>query len=506
VPVARGGTFAQGVASGQQTTTGITLWSRVAGLEGGPRRVQFEVGRDPGFGSVVHRQDAIVTPEGGFTALQRVEGLAPGEEYFYRCSTCDVSSSVGRLRTALPADSQQPVRIGFFSCQAWESGFYTAHAGLAAEDLDLVVCLGDYVYEYGTESGAAEVRRDRTGGTEDGAAETLAEWREKYALYHSDPRLVAVRQQFPLVAIWDDHEVENNYAGDVPDPPSAPEPRTVPFAQRRRNGYDAFFEHMPRIRVAGDADRIYGSIPLGGMAEVFLLDQRQYRSDQPNRPDGEECLALPTCRAEADAPGRTLLGDAQKAWLKDGLERSRAAWKVVGNQVMIMALDAAPEAPLNYDQWDGYSVERAELLDHVGTRVDGDVTFVTGDIHTFFAGDVAPNGRARPGSPSVATEFVSGSISSKGIADTLGGEDGRETVAVPVDAEVERINPHIKLSNQSFKGYSVVACGPREMTVTYRSPRTTQEPESPMFDLAKFVVRRGEPAVQVESRSDRPGA
>jgi alkaline phosphatase D len=263
---------------------------------------------------------------------------------------------------------------------------------------------------------------------------------------------------------------------------------------------------MPRLRVPGDADRIYGRIPLGGQAEVFLLDQRQYRYDQPNQPGTQrECLANPACRAEARDPSRTMLGAAQKAWLKDALADSRATWKVIGNQLMIMALDLTPEVPLNYDSWDGYEVERTELLDHLRARDIRNVTFLTGDIHTFFAGDVAPDGRARPGvSPSVATEFVGGSISSKGIADTVGGEEAREGVAFPSDANVEVNNPHIKLSNQSFKGYGILEARPDELLVTYRSPRTTQTERSDLFDLARFRVARDAAAIEVLSRADRP--
>jgi alkaline phosphatase D len=491
--LARGGRFTQGVASGQQSTGGITLWTKLDGLER-TSRLQVEIARDEGFGNVIYRQDVLADAERAFTVHHRAEHpvLRPGERYFYRFYTCDENSPVGRFSTARPADSAEPVRVGFFSCQAWESGFYTAHAALANEaDLDLVVNLGDYVYEYRTESEDAAVRRDSTGANRDGEAETLADWREKYALYHSDPRLVAVRARFPLASIWDDHEVENNHAGDVEGSP--PEGgRRVPYAERRRNGYDAFFEHMPQLRDPRDRDRIFGSIPLGANAEVFLLDQRRFRSDQPcgDRP-GVPC-------PEAAEPSRTLLGAGQKAWFRDALQRSRAAWKVVGNQVMIMSLDVAPGVPLNYDQWDGYQAERRELVDFIGAAGISDVTFITGDIHTFFAGDVAADGRARPGSPARATEFVGGSISSKGIADTVGGDPGRDAIAVPSDAGVLALNPHMRYSNQSVKGYAVLEARPEELRVTYRGVRTTQADTSDAFDLARFRVPRGEPRVEVQ--------
>jgi alkaline phosphatase D len=330
------------------------------------------------------------------------------------------------------------VRIGFFSCQAWESGFYTAHEGLAAEDdLDLVVCLGDYVYEYGTEDPDKEVRPDRTGANRDGEAETLADWRDKYALYHSDSRLLEVRRKFPLVAIWDDHEVENNYAADIPDPGSAPEgERRVPFLERRSNGYAAFFEHMPRLRVPATPTASTGASRSAARPRSSCSTSASTAPTSPTSPGTErECLANPACRAEARDPSRTMLGAAQKTWLKGALADSRATWKVVGNQLMIMALDATPNVPAQYDGWDGYEVERAELLDDLRAKDVRNVTFLTGDIHTFFAGDVAPDGRAKPGRLAGGRHRVRGrSISSKGIADTVGGEEAREGVAFPSDA------------------------------------------------------------------------
>jgi alkaline phosphatase D len=489
LPLIRGARFTQGVASGQPATDGITLWTKLQGVER-TARLQVEISREEDFRSVLYRQDVVAGAEHAFAVHHRVghRVLVPGEQYFFRFATCDESSPVGRFRTARPADSREPVRVGFFSCQAWESGFYTAHAGLANEDLDLVVALGDYVYEYRTESESNAVRRDSTGANRDGEAETLADWREKYALYHSDPRLLEVRRRAPLLAIWDDHEVENNYAGDQPGSPPSGE-RRVPFLERRANGYRAFFEHLPMLAPA--PDRIHGRVPLGGMADVFLLDQRQYRSPQPC---GDQ-VGVPC--PEAREPGRTMLGAEQKAWLKAELASSRAAWKIIGNQVMMMALDYAPGQPLNPDGWDGYAAERAELIGFLGERGIRDVTFVTGDIHTFFAGDVAADGRATPVNAPLATEFVGGSISSKGIADTVGREPGRDAVAFPVDSGVLAVNPHIRYSNQSFKGYGVLEAASDELRVTFRAARTTQQDSADVFDLARFRVGRGEPRVEV---------
>ena len=508
VPAARGGTFAQGVACGQPSTNGITLWSRVDGLER-ESRVQFEVSPDRDFRNVIHRQDALVSPENGYTALQRIDDprvLKPGEQYFYRALTCDTNSSVGRFRTARPADSRETVRIGFFSCQDWEAGFYTAHAGLAREDLDFVVCLGDYIYERSFYQGP---RVDPIG-----EVETLAQYRQKYALYHSDPALVDVRQQFPIMAIWDDHEVEDNYAADKPG--GATMKRDIPYPQRQENAYRAFFEHMPRIRVPQDQNRIYGNVSLGGTAEVFLLDQRQYRTDQPCNPDdsgfrdNEECPTNEKLYAEA----ATLLGAEQTTWLRDGLKRSGSTWKVIGNQLMIMALDVGtPGLPINDDQWDGYGFNRGELLSFVEREGIKDVTFLTGDIHTFFTGQVAPSGRTiDPDGPSpalgdngrysevpVATEFVGGSITSRGLGDASPAEGGIGPTAQAFETALLAENPHITYVDGERGGYGVLEAKPDELRVRYRTPLTTQARTSEIVTSAEFRVAAGTTDIEISA-------
>ena len=496
VPVAQGGTFAQGVSSGQQTDNGITLWSRVGGLDR-TSRVQFEVSTDPGFANVIHRQDALASAEAGYTALQRVEGLAPGTEYHYRCFGCDTSSAAGRFTTT-KGDSNDPVRIGFFSCQAYEAGFYTPHSGLVREqDLDLVVCLGDYIYErqfYGKNG----TRADTTGANRDGEVQTLPEYRDKYALYHSDQRLIDVRQRYPLMAIWDDHEVEDNYAGGIPG--EATLDRRVPFAERQASAYAAFFEHMPRIRVPGDPNRIYGSMRLGRNAELLLLDERQFKGDQPCG-DG---FAQP-CPAANDP--RAFLGDTQKAWLKNRLAGSDAAWKLVGNQVMIMSFDVvAPNNPATVDSWDGYGAERRDIAEFIGgANPTGqpirDVSFITGDIHTFFSGRVTPSGRA--GAPVVATEFVCGSVTSEGAVDLLSPTPALNVGVGPLaEGDILAANPHLRYVNATRRGYGVVEARADRLEVSFRAPRTVKDNGVTDVDtIARFTVARGSTDVVVEQVS-----
>jgi alkaline phosphatase D len=490
VPLARDGAFRQGVAAGQPGRTGVTLWTRLEELDR-RSRLQVEVATDEDFRRVVARRNVVADPSEGYTINARItKGLRPGEQYFYRFYTCNENSPVGRFRTARPADSQEPVRIGFFSCQDYQAGFYTAQAGLAREDVDLIVCLGDYIYERSFYDGPAE-RKDTTGANRDAEVQTLAEYRDKYNLYHSDANLRAMRASAALLPVWDDHEVEDNWAADMPG--EATGQVRVPFPERRSNAFKAFFENMPRIPMRGAASQIYGRVNLGANAELFLLDTRQYRSDQACGDQfGVQC-------AETADPNRTLLGAAQKAWLKDRLARSQAAWKVIGTQVMIMALELPRQNGLNPDQWDGYSAERRELLEHLRTQGIDDVAFITGDIHTFWAGNVTPTGRqdeAGANPPAVATEFVGGAITSQGIADQF-GEQGAIATAPLGDETIYANNPHIRFSDQQYKGYGVLTAERDELRVDYRAARSVASAQSEVFTLQRFRVRRGVPSVEV---------
>lgn len=469
------GTFAHGVSAGAPGQREITLWTHVDGIERSGR-VTWEVATDAGFRKVVQQGSARAAQVRDFTARTVVKGLEPGEEYFYRFATKSQSSRVGRFRTARPADSKEPVRIGFFSCQDYQAGYYTAHAALAQEDVDFVVCLGDYVYERSFYVGP---RRDTTGVNGDGDVQSLAEYRDKYRLYRKDANLQDVHAAHPMIAIWDDHEVEDNWAADKSGEATPPAERRSDFLERRRQAYLAFFEWMPRYRIPDEQSRIYGSVPLGGAAELFLLDTRQYRADQPC---GDQ-LIVPC--PDQDAP-REMLGAAQKRWLVDGLKSSQATWKIVGTQVMVMSLDSVPGVGVNMDGWDGYGAERREVLEAV--RDVKDISFLTGDIHTFFAGEVHTTGRVT--GPRVATEFVGGSITSLGFEDQFGQ-------ALPaIETGLLTTNPHLKYMNGSRRGYGILEARADELRVAYRSPRSVVTPTSKADTLVSFRVKSGSARVE----------
>lgn len=484
----RGGEFLHGVAAGAPATNGALLWTRLSGLE---RRgsVLVEVSLDEDFRRVLVRERAASSPIRDYAVKRMVRSsrLRPGERYWYRFLTRDGSSPVGRFRTALPPDSREPVRIGFFSCQKWHQGYFTAHRGLAEEDdLDLVVALGDYVYEEPMKDVLVPERQDTTGALGDGDVQSLDDWRQKYRLYKSDADLIAMHAQHPFTAIWDDHEAEDDYAAQNEGDPLRP--RRVPFLERRRAGYLSYFESHPIPRRRDDPFRIYDHLRLG-QVQLFQLDTRQYR-------DALACEPVSPC-PQGEAPGRSILGGAQRDWLKGELTRSLAPWKVIANQVMMMSLDVPTGSPINADQWDGYAAERQELMEHVLAKGVRNVTVLTGDIHTFFAGTVTTTGDAT-GTPA-ATEFVGGSITSTGIAEDL------EKRGLPRDTEggqsagLRRMNPHIAYAELSAKGYGVLEAREDELLVTYRSPATVLQPQSEVRDLARFRVARGSTEVETLS-------
>jgi len=447
-PLARGGRFSEGVMSGEPTPSAITLWSRLHDVDGSVT-AELEVARDREFRRVVARKRVATTGSKGHALKARVTGLNAHEQYYYRFSTRTTDGPVGRFRTALPADSRQPVHFAFWSCQDFTHGFYNAHDLLAAEDLDFVVCLGDYIYAETEETGATAVRADRIGSTgPDGtrAAITLDDYRAKYRLYRSDPSLRRVHARFPTVMLWDDHEVQDNYAGGEPDGGLPPQLR---YSQaRKRAAYKAFFESVPYSPPAGD--RIYRTLKFGRTVDLIVMDQRQYRANQPCN----DAIA-PAC-PELGQP-RAFLGAPQMGFVQNALLSSKAAWKVLANEVMIMPVKLPNNVFAQFDSWQGYPVEREQLLGFIQSRGIKDVVFATGDIHTFIAGDVRTLGGA---GPSVAVELVGGSITSRGIgegeAGLLPGNDRNPATSPGVLGLLRAANPWVDQADLDHHGYARV--------------------------------------------------
>ena len=490
-PTLRGGSFAEGVASGDPTPDGITLWTRLADVEG-TGTVEVEVARDRGFRRIVARGLVRTSATSGYSVKTRIVNLSPYEQYWYRFSTRGSESPIGRCRTALPPDSRQPVRFAFFSCQDYTAGFFNAHTLIADEDIDFVVNLGDYIY--------AEAYYDPVGGLPGGVrndpigfSATLEQYRAKYALYRTDPRLRRMHSRFPMISIWDDHEVQDNYAGDA-GPTGGLSPELAYTEARRDAAYRAFFESMPTYGAKGPrSNRIYRGLRFGRTVDLVMLDQRQYRADQPC---GDPQVG-PVCD-DIDQP-RNFLGRRQMNFVKKRLANSPAAWKVLANQVMVMPTIYPGGDYIGFDSWQGYPRERRELLEHIKRKKVEDVVFVTGDIHTFVAGDVRVNNNdKRP----VATEFVGGSVT----APTLGeGGGGILPTADPFNPQTPQAiidlltdtNPWAKDADFDHHGYGLVEATQKGLSCVLRRVDTAKRPSRKALPDKRFSYRigRGEPSL-----------
>ncbi|WP_239516392.1 MULTISPECIES: alkaline phosphatase D family protein [unclassified Streptomyces] len=458
--------FAHGVASGDPLPDGILLWTRVTPVPGavpgsgaGPAlQVGWEIAEDKAFSRVVAGGSVATSAARDHTVKADVRGLRPQTAYWYRFSAGGSLSPVGRTRTA-PADGTTTpgVRFGVVSCANWESGYFSAYRHLAARaDLDAVLHLGDYLYEYKT-GGYPEpkyVVRQHEPAHE---ILTLADYRTRHGKYKTDPDLQALHQAHPVIAIWDDHEIANDsWAGGAENHDPATE---GDFAARAAAARQAYFEWMP-VRTSTEGT-VYRRLRFGTLADLHLLDLRSFRSQQAGIGSGA-----------VDDPERTITGRAQLDWLKAGLAGSQATWKLVGTSVMIspVAFGSLPAhllEPLaellglpkgglavNVDQWDGYTDDRRELLGHLTDRGVRNTVFLTGDIHMAWANDVPVAAATYPWSRSAGVEFVVTSVTSDNIDDLL--HVPADTVSLVAETAIKAANRHVKWLDMDAHGYGVL--------------------------------------------------
>ena len=473
--------FTLGVASGDPTADGVVLWSRIAGQaldEVGATSdavaVGWEVAEDDAFSRVVQSGTADALPQLGHSVHVEVEGLRDGRDYFYRMIAGGEVSPVGRTKTAPAVDAANDrFDFAFISCQHYEQGYYTALRHLASEDVDLIVHLGDYIYE----GAAIEGRVRRHDGPE---ILTLDDYRARYTLYRADADLQAAHAAAPWVATTDDHEVDNNYAGATAEDGQSPEALLL----RRAAAYQAFYEFLPLRRSSvprGPDMLVYRRLRFGNLLEMNVLDTRQYRSDQPCG-DGVK----PTC-SEHFAEDRSMLGARQRDWLFSGLARSEARWNVLAQQVLVARLrgenDEAEET-WSMDKWDGYPVERQALIDTLADTGVSNPVILTGDIHSNWVTRLLRDFKD-PRSDVVATEFVGTSLSSGGNGRPMTGwgENGI------------RYNSHIDFYNAQ-RGYVLASVTPERWTSTYRIVPVVEERGGEVETLATFVVDDGQPGAQ----------
>jgi alkaline phosphatase D len=479
----RDGAFADGVLSGDPTPHGITLWTRLAEVQGSGS-VRLEVARDKGFRQVIATKDVQTNADRGHTVKARVGHLNPDERYYYRFETVKGHSPVGRFQTAPAPGSNRTLRFGVFSCQEYTFGFYNAHAAMAREDLDFVLNLGDYVYS-DVGLGAPIGVRDAAYSHSEGrfSAAKLDEYRELYQVVRRDGDLRAMQARFPMISCWDDHEVQNNYSGADPNGGATTGDRYS--LRRRNNAYRAFFEQMPTVSARNGSRRLYHSAAFGANMDLFVLDERQYRQTNPC---GDK--VGPACPELGDP--RAFLGDSQLAFARAGLKGSKAAWKVIANEVVMMPIKINETDYDAFDAWQGFPVEREALLRTVDT-VD-DVLFLTGDYHAFIAGDV----RTAAGK-TVSSEFVGGSVSSttepetKSIIRTPGyGTPDHATMPADELARRRAANPWYVELDYDRHGYFVCEASPTAFKTTFKKLATVRERSTKLAGTRSWTVQRGQ--------------
>jgi alkaline phosphatase D len=452
------------------------LWTRLTPrpLDGGgmpPEAVvtRWEIATDEGFRQVVQKGTARAMPQLGHSVHVEVQGLEPQRWYFYRFHAGSETSPVGRTRTA-PAAETLPdrLRFAFTSCQHYESGYFNGYPHMQQEDLDLVIHLGDYIYEY---AGQENRVRKHLGGE----IESLDDYRTRYAQYRLDPTLQETHRLFPWLVTWDDHEFDNNYANLVSEEEGiAPEA----FLARRMNAYQAYYEFMPLRRTSfprGPHMKLYRSCPYGQLANFHVLDTRQYRTDQPN---GDHQKPM---RGEVFNPRATMLGDRQEQWLTTSLLQSTSTWNVLAQQVMMAPLNRGEGADRRYsmDQWPGYEVSRRRLLRFFHERDIPNPVVLTGDIHVNWVNDLQLDFE-NPQSPLVGTELV-------GTAMTSGGNGGN---VIPEYERAAAQNDFVRWYN-SNRGYVSCDLTPHAWTSNFRITPFVDKPGSPLQTAASFVIEAG---------------
>jgi alkaline phosphatase D len=487
--------FTLGVASGSPTHDSVVLWTRLVlpGLFGSalgrePVTVRWEISNNDAFTDIVRSGQTQALLELAHAVHVEVAGLAPDRWYFYRFMAGDAQSTVGRTRTfAAPDAPASQLRLAYASCQRWEHGYFGAYRHMLAEQPDLVLFLGDYIYEYPNAVNALRV----PGG---GWVLTLDDYRQRHALHRSDAALQAMHAACPWLVTWDDHEVQNDYAGPRPGDSGPPVPD---FAARRAAAYQAFYEHMP-IRAAvltkafaglasGAEMRIHTRLQHGRLAHVSMLDARQYKDPQVcttgDKP-GSSIVNPAGCPAWDD-PNRSFLGAEQERWLDAGLASARGSvWNVIGQQTLFGSSGhrIGPGKRLWNDGWDGYSAARKRLTDALRSHALTNTVLLGGDVHQNWVGHVKAD-YAQASSASVGVEFCGTSITSR----------TNENFSI---AQRLAENPHFVFGDATRRGYGVVDVRPDRLSTTLRVVDDVTRREPAIETLARFTVLAGRPIVE----------
>ena len=470
--------FTLGVASGEPSSDGFLIWTRVLPVEFDPEHlhphdavVAWEVARDEKFAVIVASGHERAVASAAHTVRVELHGLAADSWYHYRFHCGDYTSTVGRTRT-LPLADAKPKSLSFAvaSCQHYEQGFFAAQKHLADENLDMVWFVGDYIYEYGPSNKTDWPRRHNSP-----YCNTLTDYRRRYAQYKRDPHLQAMHTSAPFLPIWDDHEVENDYAGVLSRDHSAS------FAAKRMAAYRAYIEHMPlrmpRVRPDGSV-QLHRSVDFGQLACFHALDVRQYRDEQPCSPAGKGAgyVVASEC-VERLLPTRSMLGQAQERWFGDSLPKSKARWNLIAQTTLVA--QAMLSQRVWVDGWDGYPAARDRFIAQLARPGVANPVVIGGDVHATYVSDLRLDTR-RDDSPMVATEFCGTSITSpswsQGAAERL-----------------TRENPCIRYARSDRRGYLRFDLRADRLEVALRVVDDARREDAEIETLATFAVENGKP-------------
>jgi alkaline phosphatase D len=449
---------------------------RAAGTD--PLRVTVEVFADAALQQRVHQTEVVTNDMRGHSVHVHVQHLQPSTDYWYRFRQGDARSPVGHTRTApaLTADVRE-LRFALSSCQHYEQGQFIAHAEIAKQKLDFVLFMGDYIYE----SSNAQYAVRKHNGEE---PKTLAQYRARYEQYKRDPHLQAAHAAHPWVLMWDDHEVVNDYANDQDRHYTDPKQMLL----RRAAAYQAYFEHQPLL-LGPDAKapanmRLYDQLSWGKLADVWTLDCRQYRSAQACRDPVRGGGRMVVQCEELNDPTRSMLGVEQERWITNSLSRSKRQWKLVAQATQISSTSVPAPVGRSYwnDAWDGYPEARKRLLQTVVDAQLKNVVTLGGDVHC----NVAANLRLEPNnpqSPIVASEFVTTSITSRGLGDKPA-------------AVIRESNSDLLHFRSDERGYSLITVTPSDVRCEFRTTPFPAGTEPALKTQAIYVVKHGQAGPQ----------
>ncbi|HEX7858374.1 MAG TPA: alkaline phosphatase D family protein [Sphingobium sp.] len=486
--------FTLGVASGEPLPNGMVIWTRLApaplqgdgGMTAKTVPVRWEVAADEHFTRLAASGTAQALPAWGHSVHVEVSGLQPARPYWYRFIANGETSPTGRTRTApAPGAAVERLRLCFGSCQKYEAGYYAAWRHVVAEDPDLILFLGDYIYE-GAPNPKEGVRLHKNPEPKD-----LAGYRVRYATYKMDPLLQAAHQIAPWAVTWDDHEVANDYADALDENNSDP----ATFLRRRAAAYQAYYEHLPlsaAMRPRGADARIYRTLDWGRLAQFQIIDDRQYRGARACQPPGlieahKPYASLVAPCPDLNDPNRTMLGDVQDRWLMDRLGDSKAQWNILAQQTLMheqTRLDpATPDAPpkVPADNWSGYPAARDHIFRRWAEAKTSNPLALGGDIHAFAAADLPhPD---RPDGPPVASEFVGGSITSL-------FHDASYKATAKANG--------LAFAENEVRGYGRVDITPKGAEIAFRGLADARREDSAISDLARFSVEAGRPGLHID--------